>query len=311
MWSAGGALSADEAPGITLSSFIRGGRLRGYTPAGGDGSFPRVVVVRELQPLRVVSQMDVARYLAGRKAELPILRLTLIELGLAFKPVVSVPETCVTVEALAAMYENDVRAVAITSCASGAIIGHLSGSDLRGMTGSDFGMLGLPVAEFLAIRHLVSWSSSLPHDPAVKSDPTLEELAPFCVVADTTLGTALELMTRQRIHQVWVVEMKKGRAPLGVVTLTDALRAVEEIRRPPLHPAGDDVRSTLATEHGESSGVESGMEGVSPIATAATATAPSAAAAGSCSAAPTGAGWSEAASSARPRGKGSCKQSPH
>jgi len=57
MWSAGGALSADEAPGITLSSFIRGGRLRGYTPAGGDGSFPRVVVVRELQPLRVVSQM--------------------------------------------------------------------------------------------------------------------------------------------------------------------------------------------------------------------------------------------------------------
>jgi 5'-AMP-activated protein kinase regulatory gamma subunit len=55
------------------------------------------------------------------------------------------------------MCHEQVSGVGVLDKAQG-LIANLSASDLRGVTPEHFGMLGLPVAEFLALLHGTSYA---------------------------------------------------------------------------------------------------------------------------------------------------------
>jgi CBS-domain-containing membrane protein len=75
---------------------------------------------------------------------------------------------------------------------------------LQGVTQENFITLGLPVADFLKVRH--------------------KEGALSCV-REATLGQLVEVVARTGLHRVFVIDAASQK-PISVVTLTDVLRLV-------------------------------------------------------------------------------------
>eukprot|EP00195_Chlamydomonas_chlamydogama_P014669 CAMPEP_0202900886 /NCGR_PEP_ID=MMETSP1392-20130828/12091_1 /ASSEMBLY_ACC=CAM_ASM_000868 /TAXON_ID=225041 /ORGANISM="Chlamydomonas chlamydogama, Strain SAG 11-48b" /LENGTH=388 /DNA_ID=CAMNT_0049587343 /DNA_START=36 /DNA_END=1199 /DNA_ORIENTATION=- len=111
--------------------------------------------------LRVVSQLDVVRYLYRKCDQLlgPLASSSVEALGLLADkpPVVTVDPHVPTVLAYDKMLAAGVSAAAVVAAGSGEIIANLSISDLRCIQPQHLGVLALPVAEFLALSHRTSY----------------------------------------------------------------------------------------------------------------------------------------------------------
>ena len=163
--------------------------------------------------------------------------LSLDALGLARKPVVSVPASMVALRAFASMATAGVSAAGVTSAADGPLVANLSTSDLRGLTPSTWGMLALSVSEFLLQKNgeaatvtelreaggvLVGRvSESGCTDP--QEEATIAAMVPLHFVRpSTTFGELLSKFDALSVHHLWVLD--ENHHPVGVVTPTDVLK---------------------------------------------------------------------------------------
>lgn len=202
---------------------------------------------------QIISMSDAVRFLAANVDKLKTLaNVTLRDLGLVTaddnektKNLETVPPTTPAIEAFTLMVRSGVSGVGVLDD-KGKLIANVSVSDMRTIEPEHFGVLGLPIAEYLALTHGTSYAgfsgthseSSEPSSPTVqlrrnpffakmneggfrKSGPYLVTVAP-----DTKFGDLLKVIYEHRVHRVYVCEHE---LPIDVVTLTDVLRKVRQL----------------------------------------------------------------------------------
>lgn len=154
--------------------------------------------------------------------------------------IVSVHDTTLT--AFRAMRLAGVSGVAVVDSA-GAACGSLSASDFRALSLGAMGLLNVPVGEFLSLRPLIAASTAqaaaetidiagppaaagVAADRATAAADASHAAAPALVSVGqgATLGDAVAALARARVHRVW--RLGPSDEPIGVFTLTDALRAI-------------------------------------------------------------------------------------
>eukprot|EP00887_Chlorella_sp_A99_P000716 scaffold5.g716.t1 len=165
------------------------------TVVSGKGSGMRV--------RHVLTHTDVVRLLFERRAELgELLGKTVEQLELDAGAVFCVPASTPALVAFGKLAADQKSSLGLVD-AAGALVGNLSVSDLRGLSGDDFDKLLLPATEYLASR-----AGAAPKMACVSTSSTLEQV--------------LETLVTRRIHRVYVTG--EGNVPVSIITLTDILR---------------------------------------------------------------------------------------
>jgi CBS domain-containing protein len=198
----------------------------------------------------VVSQVDVARLLAGRPqlaaADAGWAR-SLAALGLVqgAGAVARAPAALPTLAAFARLRASGASSLAVTDGdAPGApLVAALGAADLEGLTEATFAALALPVGAYLLLVHrahagggppgapgeVLTWEAAAAgrFPPAVAEGrwaEALAALAPARCAPETPLGDALLVMVRAGAHRVFVVD--GAGAACGVVSVGDVLKTV-------------------------------------------------------------------------------------
>lgn len=167
----------------------------------------RVVVVDDIRfdsskLLHVISQFDMLRFLDKYAAQFPIDLNTIEAYQLMNTNVVSVPPTTRAIEALSKCLQHKFSGMAIIDPANNKFVGHISVSDLRGITPTDFIDLWLPVTQYLERRGLAS-------------RPTI-----WCLPG-SLLPEVIRRMIDNHVHRVYIAD-RIGHAA-GIITITDLL----------------------------------------------------------------------------------------
>ncbi len=132
-------------------------------------------------------------------------------------------------------------AVGVTAQPGGPLVANLSASDLRGLTPERWGMLALPVAEFLVQQHGVALPSvaaammeAPPDRPKIyvgvarargggeEPQELTSYVAVITVGPSTLLGGVLEALAENSVHHVYVTDDEDR--PIGIITPTDVLK---------------------------------------------------------------------------------------
>lgn len=186
----------------------------------------------------IISQMDVARWLVTQEAHVgPEGARTIEELGLLTgkPPVVSVSPHSPTLLAFDIMAQSGVSGAPVIND-DGELIANLSASDLRALTSEHFGVLALPVAEFLALEHQTAYigysvkSSDHSRHPFFASSnraggPKKSDIQLYTVQRNATLLQTLHAFVDAHIHRLYVVKPGSDKLEVeAVLTLTDVLR---------------------------------------------------------------------------------------
>eukprot|EP00963_Diacronema_lutheri_P007302 scaffold644_cov357-Pavlova_lutheri.AAC.1 len=186
----------------------------------------------------VLSQSDVVKFLfhnaSGTLRDWLKESVTTLDVGLDRGYVYSIPENVLVLDAFAYMVRHHVSGLPVVQATTGKILGNLSASDVRLLKPEFFGVLALPVIEFLTLLHPASdkngdvcsssagathpffsleqrkWVQSSPHIPLVTCRPT------------DALEDVVSKLVCHRMHRVYVVDDQS--APVGCITLTDVLR---------------------------------------------------------------------------------------
>jgi CBS domain-containing protein len=183
-----------ETPLDRLNEAFSSGIHRVIIPQPSDEDASRVH--------RMLTQTDVVHYIHKHKDEVQDhFQKTLKELNLPKSQPKTISSTVSALFGFKEMSVESCYALAVVD-ASGKIIGNLSASDLRGLTPNNLQKIARPVMEFLATQH---GTVTKP----VTSSP------------DSTLGHIVELLVKNKIHRVWIVDPENK--PTGVVTLTDVI----------------------------------------------------------------------------------------
>jgi CBS domain-containing protein len=165
----------------------------------------------------LLTQSAVVKFLSACGKLGPLGAMPMSEFVKTGRSVTSVRDTATAREALATIIDNKISGVPIVD-ADGVILSSVSVNDLRALgkvKPEDEGrLLGLPVTDFVTeVRALSHTSSTKP--PSTGS---------VTVLPTDSFATALELAVNSRVHRLFIVD--DARRPIGVMTLTDALRAV-------------------------------------------------------------------------------------
>ncbi|CEO97193.1 CBS domain-containing protein [Plasmodiophora brassicae] len=161
----------------------------------------------------IVSQSDIARFVhdhlrTDALRSFAQLRIAGTRLGKHMPKSVTSTETLHG--ALSTMIQEMVTCLAILDPASGALVGNLSESDIRGLGADTFmAQLSEPVGQFL-------------------SEFSMRSLTPVFVTPHDTIMTLFETVVGNRLHHVWVQDAD-GK-PTGVITLTDIMNALLETK---------------------------------------------------------------------------------
>lgn len=208
---------------------------------GGEASVVHRIAVFEAhgEITNVISQMDIIRFLLSHVDLLgPAANQTLEALGLLAgkPPVQAVSPHVPTLLAYARMAAQHVSASPVVTD-EGELIANLSVSDLRALTSDHFGVLALPVAEFLAVEHHTAYIGYSVHGsdharhPFFASTnrpggPRQGDVRVLSVHPDTLLRELLHKLVEEHIHRVYVSERGGPPRATAVITLTDVLRHV-------------------------------------------------------------------------------------
>ena len=186
----------------------------------------------------IISQMDVARWLLSQEVNMgPVAQKTITELGMLTgkPPVVSVSPHMPALMAYDLMAREGVSGAPVITD-EGEFIANISVSDLRALTAEHFGILALPVAEFLAVEHNTAYigysvkSSDHSKHPffassTLRGGPKKNDINVYTVQPTSTLLETLHSFVDSHIHRLYVT--KPGSDILkvdAVLTLTDVLR---------------------------------------------------------------------------------------
>lgn len=186
----------------------------------------------------IISQMDVARWLLTQEAHIgPVGQKSIGELGLLTgkPPVISVSPYLPTIMAYDLMAQEGVSGAPVITD-EGELIANISVSDLRALTSEHFGVLALPVAEFLALEHSTSYigyslnASDHSKHPFFASSkrtggPKKDDIHLYTVNPTSTLLQTLHSFVDTRIHRLYVTNPGSDVLKVeAVLTLTDVLR---------------------------------------------------------------------------------------
>jgi len=126
---------------------------------------------------------------------------------------ITIGSTASVFEALDRMIQKQVHALAVVDeTDDGRIVGNFSATDLLNVGYGQFKEFSLSVYEFLE-----------KYSPA--------SLTPVTVEADwTSLANVLDLFSKLGLHRLWIVDSESQASfPIGVVTLTDVLKIVNQM----------------------------------------------------------------------------------
>jgi CBS domain-containing protein len=163
----------------------------------------RLAVMDDNRIVNVISQSDLIRFLAtagvyiGSKILKPI-----DQIGLQTKGVNSVSEDMTVYETIKFMKEKSLSGVPIVD-QNNRIVANFSGTDLLGLTDTNFPMLNLPVKEYLQQFY------GFPKPPV-------------CVQKSDTLELALLKMVVHEVHRVYIVNQSMRCE--GVLSATDLIQ---------------------------------------------------------------------------------------
>jgi len=132
-----------------------------------------------------------------------------------YDKMVLVAPICPAIDAFMAMYDNNVSSVAIID--GRELLGNISASDLKSDFARDFSHMLRPINEWLKEAH-----------KALKKDP---EYLVTCT-QDTFFKDLVNRVNREGVHRIFVVDhlTPLTRNLLGVIALTDMLRAIDSVR---------------------------------------------------------------------------------
>ena len=208
-------------------------------PREGDGAPLRWAITD------VVSQWDVVAFAheAHLGGALPALGAYPVSALGSFGRAVSVPCDVPAATAFSLMADLGVSGLALTHPRTGALVGSVSASDMRGLAGGWFAYFALPVAEFVAAAaggadgFRRAWEGQDRAEGAADGrwGELLARSPPVRCAADASLGEAVRHMALLGVHRVWVVD-PEGR-PVGVVTPADVLSLLAP-RAPPAPGGG-------------------------------------------------------------------------
>jgi len=165
------------------------------------------VIDSEGQLVSILTESGVLAFLARNIDCVEQANMTVGQLGLGKAQPQKVKHDQKAIDAFELMWKEHAFGCAVTDD-SGAIIAHVSASDLRviGNSGNLLSTLYLPMSYFIK---LASDSGSY---------------APVCVTPNSTLRELLSELVKRSIHSVYVMEDKKC---LGLVTLHDIVRCLK------------------------------------------------------------------------------------
>lgn len=236
-----GLLYEIDAPRTSLMTVIREAFVENASKDGKRHMNHRIALFDSHGEVKsIISQMDVIRWIVNQDINDPRLSQTIEETGLlqGKRPVVSVDAHMPTLTAYAKISSAGISGAPVVT-ESGEVIANLSISDLRALTSEHFGILALPVAEFLALEHHTAYigysvaSSNHSNHPFFASSPRKgrlpksHDIQVFSISKDTTLGDALFKICKDHIHRVYVVDSPQGFPQVeAVITLTDILQYI-------------------------------------------------------------------------------------
>lgn len=192
----------------------------------------------------IISQMDVIRWILQHADELGEIGVSSIaDLGLltGSKPVLSVNPYDPCILAFDKMTKANVSGSPVVT-EQGEAIANLSISDLRGLTAEHFGLLALPVGEFIALKKGVQFvgyegtSGERDHHSFFKakrqgtqSENNLEliTVTPQASLVDVLRKCAGD---HHRVHRLYVVPSEESHRIESVLTITDLLRFFASFR---------------------------------------------------------------------------------
>lgn len=232
-------LPVDDAPTTSLMTVIRECFIE------PDPCHRIALYDRYGELVDVVSQLDVLNYINRQLDEKLSLSdgnmdKSLEELGFLQnrRPVVSVGAHESMLHALAKMKKEGVSSAPVLASDSGAMIANLSLSDLAGraLRSEHFGVLALPVAEFLALVHGTAYigysrtSSDANTHPYFASQgsrrtPSPTDIQVFAINRSTSLRKAIRIVCEHRLHHLYVIE-EPSKSVEGVVSITDILQFI-------------------------------------------------------------------------------------
>eukprot|EP01137_Pigoraptor_chileana_P022514 Opistho-2@7014 len=170
--------------------------------------------------VNIVSQSDIVRYLNANYDRLgSVVNKTIGDLGFAPRDVLVVKEDDLTADACDLMDRKHIAAVGVVD-GDGRLVNNFSASDLRGLRTGQIGThLQMSVKEFLE------------YSPLHKRKMDAHN-KPLTVKSTDKFGDVLRKIVVAGVHRLYVTD--DAERPVGLVSLTDILRAVvetpEEIR---------------------------------------------------------------------------------
>jgi len=193
----------------------------------------------------IITQSDIVRFLHENVAKCgPIATATAEELGWVGRTVITVAPELPALDALKVMAEAKISAVGVEK--NGRLIGNFSMSDMRSITADHFCSLALPVGEFLALEHGTEYAGytippaeDVPKESAQQFARNISrrvsipgsDVGQELILCEPgwTFAQVLDVLVKNRIHRVYVVESCQTGGPLmGVVTISDVLKAVSK-----------------------------------------------------------------------------------
>jgi len=221
--------------GITLTYMARRNPFKAVAPdaslldvirllADSSNAASRVRRVAVVDPsskklLNVISASRCVAYFADHAAHFgSIAHATIAELKLGSSPVVSVSENATAFDTYTLLEKNRISGVAIVN-AHGALVGNISARDLKHfITEPDLAKLKLTVKQFLFELRQESIDIHVPT---------------IVVYRHATLAQVAAKLKATRVHRVFVVDDDQHMKPIGVVSVTDVVKAMSGVAAAP------------------------------------------------------------------------------
>lgn len=163
----------------------------------------------------LLSQFDIISLLhlrfqdvAEEPFRFPPFSLTVRELGLVPRSVISVVDSSTLARACSIIYGSHVHGVAIVD-EEGNFVNNLSASDFKGITKQNFHALDVPIAQLIS-----------------------KKLRPVTCHPETTLAQAVELFVSTGVHRIFILNSEgpdSNTKVVGLITLSDVLRIIAQV----------------------------------------------------------------------------------
>lgn len=182
----------------------------------------RVALMKQAEVSSIITQSDVLKFLNHHQKEVgDCLNKTIEALGMynPVRGVVTITEDVLAMEAFHMMYQKNLSCLGIVD-KDGKLTGNVSASDLRGLVTQNFSSLSRTVTDFLKI------SKALSRPYATVLNARLNDLRTLCVKKGSTFKQLLDMICKNRVHRVYVVNEKFS--PIGLITLSDVISVLSK-----------------------------------------------------------------------------------